>query len=122
MNVRVSVEVVARMQHQTITADGDERTQRVSHALNKYRASGFGTIAWATRGSPMKWSPLKAYPVVANRWKTAPVMTEYCYQSPGSGGFERASGRSRSSTSATSETGTWRRCGRSASVSSDGGN
>lgn len=29
-------------------------------------------------------------PIIKDRWKTAPIITEYCYQHPGSGGFRLA--------------------------------
>jgi hypothetical protein len=32
-------------------------------------------------------------PIIKDRWKTAPIITEYCYQHPGSAGFRLAAGQ-----------------------------
>ena len=94
MNVRAFPSKWLLMQHQTITADGENEHNVFLYALNKYPRIGIRNDCLGDSWFTDEMGRLsKAYPVVANRWKTAPVMTEYCYQSPGSGGFERASGQ-----------------------------
>ncbi len=94
MNVRAFPSKWLLMQHQTVTADGENDHNVFLYALNKYPRIGIRNDclgdSWFT--DDMKRLYTK-YPVVADRWKTAPVMTEYCFQSPGSGGFELASGQ-----------------------------
>ena len=94
MNVRAFPSKWLLMQHQTITADGANEHNVFLYALNKYPRIGIRNDCLGDTWFTDEMGRLaKAYPIVANRWKTAPVMTEYCYQSPGSGGFERASGQ-----------------------------
>ena len=92
MNVRAFPSKELLMQHQTVTVDGTTDHDVFLYALNRYPQIGIRNDclgdAWFTDDMSRLYDE---HPIVANRWKSAPVMTEYCYQSPGSGGFELAS-------------------------------
>jgi hypothetical protein len=80
------------MQHQTVTVDGKTDHDVFLYALGKSSRIGIRNDCLGDPWFSTDMGDLYGkYSIVANRWKTAPVMTEYCYQSPGTGGLARAS-------------------------------
>jgi hypothetical protein len=85
MNVAAFPDKRLLMQHQTTVSDGDDHVAFL-YALDHYPSIGIRNDClgdpWFTEEMTYLY---KKYPVVANRWKTAPVMTELC-----GGGFSAA--------------------------------
>jgi hypothetical protein len=78
MNVAAFPDKRLLMQHQTTVSDGDDHVAFL-YALEHYPSIG---IRNDCLGDPWFQTEMASlydkYPIVANRWKTAPVMTELC--------------------------------------------
>jgi hypothetical protein len=85
MNVEAFPHTRLLMQHQTTVSDGDDHAALL-YALDHYPSIGIRNDclgdSWFTKDMTYLYDK---YPIVANRWKTAPFMTEPC-----GGGFATA--------------------------------
>jgi hypothetical protein len=85
MNVAAFPHKRLLMQHQTVVSDGDDHVALL-YALGHDTSIGIRNDCLGDRWFDTDMAYLyKTYPIVANRWKTAPLMTELC-----GGGFDAA--------------------------------